>query len=439
MPAWVWIAANVLVGLPLALFAIVAAREAIRAGLGLALGFRVFEVQWGAGPRGFERPIGPVDVRLAPLAARRRGGRARRQSEGATASVASCWRSGHSSPRPAGWSVARSPGHRPAPRRSSRGPAPWACLDLVNTLVLIGHATIAVELSEGVRTDVRLLLDALLARADGERAARANYYARLVRHRLERADVDGASEALAQGTTQLGPEPLLVACREILAATDLDSVVDQGAACDRLEAEIEAAEPRRHVERAAWSTGERLRQTLFSATPITLALLALAFVQADGRRAGPSSAACWPSVTSSPSAAAPRRVARCSSAGRAWSDRLDPWLPPSPERTQRSPLGALAARDVSRRRSRRAGPAERGADRDERRPARGRGHDHERSPAMVRLRAAHDAAAAGDGDGGPGAARVSRGAADAGPGGAAPGAPWTARCGRSVPSPSMRT
>jgi len=62
-----WIGANMIVGGPLALVALVVARETIRSLVALTLGFRVFEIQCGVGKRLLERPIGPVHLVLARI------------------------------------------------------------------------------------------------------------------------------------------------------------------------------------------------------------------------------------------------------------------------------------------------------------------------------------------------------------------------------------
>lgn len=226
------------------------------------------------------------------------------------------------------------------------GPAPLAVFDLANCLLLVLHATFAAELPGGVRTDVRLLLDATLGRADTDRAARANYYARLARHRLERADVDGARDAVSRALVQLGPEPLLVEVEALLDRAPLDSVIDQGERADALREAIGAAEPRRRAERAGWSKPERLRQTAFSGLPVALALAALAFVQADllARSVERGMLVVGERAIAADDAGACSDMA---SRWERWAARVDPWLPPSAtERSRRHEV--LAALDLCR-------------------------------------------------------------------------------------------
>ena len=327
MPSWIWMLVNGLIGVPLALVGLVFLRELLRAVLALALGFRVFALQWGAGPPRLEGPVGPVDLGLAPWpiagSTVARSGAARRHRAGrfllATGPLLA----------QTIWLLVRLyDGTPPGTAPLFEGPAPIACFDLANTLLLVLHATLAVELSPGVRTDVRLLLDAFLGRAESDRAARANYYARLARHRLERADVDGTHAALATGITQLGPEPLLVAARDRLAQSELDSVVDQGDCCDALHALVEQAEPRRRVERADWSFGERLRQAGWSALPLTAAIAALVFVQAE-RMARSAERGMLAVAARAIAAEEVDGCARMIDRLHEWSARIDPWLPPS--------------------------------------------------------------------------------------------------------------
>lgn len=334
---WIWLGLNAVVGLPLAALVLVIARETIRAAVAPALGFRVFALRWGAGPACFERAVGPVDLVLAPWplagATVARSGAPQRHRLGrillalAPPLAQTLWLVGR-------MATGTPPGAAPL----FRGPAPLACLDLANVLLLVGHATLAVELRGGVRTDVRLLLDALLGRADSDRGARANYYARLARHRLERADVAGARAATEQGLRQLGPESLLLACERRLEAVDLDSVVDQSACADALRREIEAAEPRRHRERAAWTLAERARQGAASALPLVAALLALAFVQAD-RFARHLETGMHAMGREAIDANDAEDCTRMIQAWSEWAARVDPWLPPPADARSERHLG----------------------------------------------------------------------------------------------------
>lgn len=337
MPGWFWIIANGLIGIPLALVAVTLVREGVRAGLAPLLGFRVFEVQWGVGRPVASAPVGPLDVVLAcwPLggATIARSGSPQRHRLGrvllaiAPLLAQLAWLAGRALA-----------GTRPGAAPLFDGAAPLACLDLANTLLLVGHATIAVELSERVRTDARLLLDALLGRADSDRAARADYYARLAILHLDRSKVDAARSALVLGLRQLGPVPLLVECRDRLDARDLASVVDQGECADALRDHVRAAEPRRRIERLGWSTAERARQTFFSGLPVTLALLTLFVVQAD--RLARSVEDGFGALAERFAAAGD--AARCTGLRdrwSAWSTRTDPWLPPSPAERSARHLG----------------------------------------------------------------------------------------------------
>lgn len=324
---WIWIGVNGVVGLGLAAWVVVAAREIVRTALAPLLGFRVFELRFGVGRRVLERAVGPIDFVAAPWpiagATVARSGAPRRhrlsRSILALAPLAA----------QLAWMLARlGIGVPPGAAPLFDGPAPLACLDLANALLLVVHATLAIEFPGGARSDVRLLLDAVLGHADSDRAARADHYARLARHRLERARVDGARAALAQGLRQLGPQPLLVTCEGHVNAADLDSVVDQGECADALRRAIEAADPRRRVERQSWSFAERVRQSLASAVPIGIALLALAFVQADrwARHLESGMLAIGDRAVASGDTAGCTRLIRTWGD---WSARIDPWLPPS--------------------------------------------------------------------------------------------------------------
>lgn len=327
MAEWIWIAGNGVVGLPLAALAVMVVREFVRAGVAPLLGFRVFEIRLGAGVRRLDRAIGPIDLVLGgwPIAGATvaRSGTPRRHRIGrvtlalAPALAQSAWLLGRIA-------TGTPPGASPF----FGGPAPLACLDLANALLLVGHTTFAIELPGGVRSDVRLFLDAVLGRADSNQAARANYYARFARHHLERAQVNDAKAALEHGLRQLGPQSLLVACEARILATDLDSVVDQGECANALRAEIEASEPRRQHERAAWSIGEHLRQGAASALPLVLAFLGLAFVQADrwARHLERGMLAMGDAAIEAGDAGACGRMIM---AWDDWSARVDPWLPPA--------------------------------------------------------------------------------------------------------------
>lgn len=279
MVGTLWSVANVLVGLPLALATLVVLRETLRGLVAVCLGLRVFELQWGAGRRRFARPIGTLDLALAPwpvagaVLARSGSPRHHRFARIALAIAPALAQ--------IAWIAMRSALDVPFPTRPPPRWDPLALLDLANAALLVLHGMIPVELSRGVRSDVRLLLDALTEEADVGRRARGSYYARLVRHHVERGRVDAAREALARGLVQLGPEPTLLACREQLEGRALDSVVDQGACADALESLIRDAEPTRARERATWSLGRRLRQAVLAVVPAGAVLATLGLVQAD--------------------------------------------------------------------------------------------------------------------------------------------------------------
>ena len=67
MPEWVSIAINLVLGVPLAALIAVFVRESARAAIAPLVGFRVFELQWGAGRQRTSHPVGPVDLAFAPF------------------------------------------------------------------------------------------------------------------------------------------------------------------------------------------------------------------------------------------------------------------------------------------------------------------------------------------------------------------------------------
>jgi len=337
LPDWIWIAANLGLGLPLAAWLIVLAREVARGLIAIAFGFRLFEIQLGAGRRRAEFQLGPIDVALAdlPIAgttiARSGAPKRHRLARLAMATAPLL-------PQ-AGWLLARlfigtPPGSAPL----FEGPDLLACLDVGNCLLLVLHSTAPVELPGGVRTDTRLLLDSALGRADSNRAARSNYYTRLARHRIERADVEGARAAVTQGLTQLGPEALLVTSQTELDATELSSVIDQGECADRLSVAIKSSEPRRQIERASWTLMEHMRQGFFSTAPITIAFVLLGFVQADRLARSIETGM----IGLSDRAALAGDVDACAvmeNRWQMWSREVDPWLPPGEADLSRRHLG----------------------------------------------------------------------------------------------------
>jgi hypothetical protein len=275
----VWLGINGIVGVPIALITWILLREALRSGVALIFGFRVFEIRWGAGPTRLERPIGPIDLALGtwPIAGAslvRSGDPKRHRLARAVCAMAPLATQFL-------WLAFRTAHAPPLELAVREGPAILAALDIANAILLAIHCLLPIELSSGVRSDVRLLLDSALAHSETDRNARASYYARLARHRLERGETSTAEQALDQGLTQLGREPLLVRCQERFQQTPLDSVVDEGHCADDLRQIIEAAEPDWATEWAGWTLGERLRQTLVSILPAGFLVLVLLIAQAD--------------------------------------------------------------------------------------------------------------------------------------------------------------
>ena len=157
MAEWIWIAGNGVVGLPLAALAVMVVREFVRAGVAPLLGFRVFEIRLGAGVRRLDRAIGPIDLVLGgwPIAGATvaRSGTPRRHRIGrvtlalAPALAQSAWLLGRIA-------TGTPPGASPF----FGGPAPLACLDLANALLLVGHTTFAIELPGGKSVPLGSLL-----------------------------------------------------------------------------------------------------------------------------------------------------------------------------------------------------------------------------------------------------------------------------------------
>ena len=323
--AWVWITINLAIGLPLAAWLVVLARECVRSITASCVGFRVFGLQAGLGTPRLERALGPLDVSLAPWpfageALSRTGSPRRHRLARALISVtplmAQC-----------AWLWGRSlAGAGPALGLLSEPLSPLACLDLANALLLWLHAVLAIEFSDGVRTDVRRLLDVCSDSPDTNRAARADYYARLGLHRLERGNATGARSALDQSLDQLGPRTLLVACRQRLGSAGFESVVDQSACADDLRGLIRAARPRRHRER--WTLRERVGQTALSLTPLLLATTALTVAQAD-LLAHSLEEGLLVTTDRAVKSADPQACEKAVLHWRHWSNTRDRWLPPT--------------------------------------------------------------------------------------------------------------
>jgi len=326
---WIWLGLNVVVGMPLALAALVVAREGVRSGVAVACGFRVFEIHCGAGRRVAERPLGPVDLvlRWMPLggASIARSGVARRYRL-ARAAIALA---------PAvlqlAWLASRMASDARLFESLAQGPATLAVLDLANRFLLALHLLVPVQLSKGIRTDIRLLIDGLLGPAGSNRSARASFYARLARHRIERADVAGAEAALERGLVQLGPEPMLVACDRRLHETDLSSVIDQGDCADAWQRLIDAAESDRDDEYRTWSFPMRVQRAGLMAVPILVVAILLGLSHADRFANGFESR--W--LRESEGLATEGNALRCASLlerWTTWARRVDRLLPPEASR-----------------------------------------------------------------------------------------------------------
>lgn len=326
---WIWIGTNVIVGVPLALAALVFVRECFRAVASVAFGFRVFEIHWGVGKRIAERQVGPVDLVLGriPLAgatiARSGEPRRHRIARGALALVPALLQ--------LSWLIARESGDLKLIESLSSGPAILAVFDIANRLLLALHLAIPIQLSPSVQTDIRLLIEALLGHAGSNRMARASYYARSARQRIERADVTGARQVLAHGLVQLGREPILVACDQCLLETDLSSVIDLGDCADALAALIERAETERDLERRTRSFRDGFRRACFMAAPMLVISTLLGVAHAE--RIVNSFESRW--LLESDAAAVEGEPERCSSLieyGATWAYRIDRWLPPEPSK-----------------------------------------------------------------------------------------------------------
>ena len=274
-----WIGVNLLVGIPFAVVFVVSCREFVRIALAIAFGFRVFELKWGVGRPIWTKTLGPVDVifRRLPLGAlivaesgsprNHRIGRLAQSGGPILVQIAFFF-----------WADAT---RFTLSSEVVSGFAPLAVLHFSNIFLAGLHGLIPFETKSGFRTDIRSILDIGFGRAEANRHARASYYARYARHWLERADLERAKSILEQGLTQLGRDPLLVACETRMLAEDLRSVVDQGACADAIRVLINEAEPQRRKDRAIESTSERFRQAMLSALPISFAVLGLMALESE--------------------------------------------------------------------------------------------------------------------------------------------------------------
>lgn len=327
MQAGLWIGANVIVAGPLALGLLVIARETLRALVALALGFRVFEIQWGVGARLVEHPLGPIDFALAriPLAGAtvaRSGSPRRHRLNRALIALAPCLGQGL-------WLLARSVSPSEAAAAIATGPAGLVILDGVCLALLALHLLVPIGLGPRVRTDVALCFDAILGRAPASRAARAGFYARLARLRIERGDVAAARETLEQGLVRLGREPMLVASQARLTESALTSVVDQGDCADALQRIIEEAEAIAATAPPDAPFGARVLRGAIRTAPLLLGLLVLAGSQA-GRLASLAEARWQAGSRSIASAEDAAACERYRVRWTQWARRVDRWLPPAP-------------------------------------------------------------------------------------------------------------
>ena len=325
--AGLWIVANVIVGGPLLLVALIVARELIRAGVALALGCRVFEIQWGTGQRLLERPLGPLDLALARLplggATVARSGSARRHRlTRAVVALAPALAQ-------ALWLAMRSVGLGEAGAALSSGPAGLVIFDALCLGLLALHLLLPIALGPRARSDLALFIEALLDPAESSRAARASYYARLARMHVERGDVEAARAALSQGLVQLGREPMLVASEARCDAFELTSVVDQGDCADALREIIESAEERAEASPSRSSFAARSLRAAVMLTP--MALLALGLL---GSRAGDLAAlaeARWQTgARGAAHAADAGTCGRYAARWTKWARRVDRFFPPAP-------------------------------------------------------------------------------------------------------------
>lgn len=265
-----WFILNVIIGVPLAVILLGIGREGLRGLIALAFGFRVFEMKWGAGRRVWAKPIGPVEYVLGSLplvgSIIAESGSPKRHHV-ARLSLAS-------GPLLVQLAVAFWGNlYGPMILESLRSDvAPAAVLQSANLFLILLHGLIPFETKSGFRTDIRSILDVSLDRGESNRHARASYYAHYARHWMERADVEEAKAMLGRGLTQLGRDPLLVACEAQILTEDLSSIVDQSQCADALRILIRDAEPRRAKDREAWSVRERLRQSAITSLPLMLAI-----------------------------------------------------------------------------------------------------------------------------------------------------------------------
>jgi hypothetical protein len=265
-----WFILNVIFGVPLAVILLGLGREGLRALIALAFGFRVFQMKWGAGRRVWVKTIGPVEFVLGSL-----------PIVGSVVAASGSPKRHHLSrlsqaSGPLLFQIAVASwgnlGDLMIEEPFRSGFAPSSTFQLANILLILLHGLLPLESKSGFRTDIRSILDVGFGRGELDRHARASYYARYARHWMERADVDQAKAVLERGLTQLGRDPLLVACEAQIGTEDLSSVVDQSRCADALRSLIQDAEPRRAKTRETWSVHERIRQSAITSLPLMLAI-----------------------------------------------------------------------------------------------------------------------------------------------------------------------
>lgn len=279
MPEAIWFLFNVIVGIPAAVVLVGLCREILRVLFALALGFRVFELKWGAGRRLWAKPIGPVEVVLGtrPIVASiiAESGSPQHHRLGRLVQAG-----GPLLIQLAGGYWGRANGLLDSQALRSDF-APLAVLHFANILLIALHGLIPLETRAGFRTDIRALLDISFGRAEANRHARANYYARYARHWLERGDVERAKAVLEGGLTQLGRDSLLVASQTRILAEDLSSVIDQSDCADALRVLIMSAAQRRRRDRDTSPMRARIRQAAITALPLALATFGFAVIESE--------------------------------------------------------------------------------------------------------------------------------------------------------------
>jgi hypothetical protein len=335
-PGLGWIVLNALVFGPSSLVLWVLAREALRAALARVLGFRVFEIQWGAGPELASIRLGDCRLRIAAipllghteaLPASPRHQASRRWLLALGPALAQ-----------AGWACFGHAALSPGLAKPDEGLAPGAILAATNLLLLAIHGLVPVETPSGLRTDVRRALDLLGGGVERDRAERAACCVQSTLRRLERDDLDGARAVLARGLRALGPEPVLVELEDALSRF---AIRPQSRPKNFVFLDPRATTRVAFVrERASLSPLHRARHWAGSCAPLLLAL-AVVVVLERGRLSDALQQA-W--VRASHRAAAAAEFGDCEAAlarWRSWAVRLDR-LAPVPTSTRVARHDALA-------------------------------------------------------------------------------------------------